>query len=135
MREIKFRAWDKKAKKFIPTRNIVWNDNGLVGINMGFSRKEKRFIGNIKIMQYTGLKDKNGKDIYEGDLIKDDEGEIEEVKPPEIFECDAFKVYGYKFCSGHFIDARGEKTLERFYSHQPEIIGNIYENPDLIKDN
>lgn len=71
-------------------------------------------------MQYTGLKDKNGKEIYEGDLI----GEIEFVVPVE-FHDGSFTV-GNSQSAWEWLCARSRKGLDT------EVIGNIYENPDLL---
>ena len=129
MREIKFRAWSKIAQKMA---NV-----SMMGLGMYLLETEDGYSGSndmedIKLMQYTGLKDKNGKEIYEGDIVRVDV-EIIEVRQPELFECDAFVVYGYEFCSGYFIDNYNKVGLDRFYSHQPEVIGNIYENKELLR--
>ena len=87
------------------------------------------------IKQCTGLKDKNGVLIFEGDALKlRDCGAdvIVIVKPPELIECDAFVCYAYAFCSGQHIDDYSNPGLGRFYDCEPEVIGNIYENPELL---
>ena len=77
------------------------------------------------LMQFTGLKDKNGKEIYEGDIVKN-KSELYKVK----FACGAFGVINIEndmdaspFCSG----GKWEKWLKEI-----EVIGNIYENPELL---
>lgn len=127
-REIKFRAWDKNQKVmqhfFVGYGNLVNN---------------KLFIGNLwksinslEVMQYTGLKDKNGVEIYECDLLKSfyDDGEIHEVIWHE--ESASFRVatyldnlHGGTFAELFFMDDINEECNE--------IIGNIYENPELLK--
>jgi len=76
----------------------------------------------INVMQYIGLKDKNGKEIYEGDLIKYlwDYGSGEQSTVDEI------KYVGYGFAP--FINGIG-------IENEHEVIGNIYENPELIENN
>ena len=81
---------------------------------------------------FTGLKDKNRKKIYEGDIVQH-EDDVSEVKSPEWFYCDAFDCYGYKFASGYFSDNYNKCEGSRFLKNVI-IIGNIYENPELLKD-
>ena len=71
-----------------------------------------------KIMQYTGLKDKNGTEIYEGDIYKDEENMLWEV----IFDEGCFKLENIHIPGRMFI------------TKDIEIIGNKYENPELLKE-
>jgi len=112
MREIKFRAWDKNVNKMVVTDNslyFMWIKEGVA----------------IELMQFTGLKDKNGKDIYEGDIVKykDNFGYLKVV---EI-------VWRYHEManSGWFdtVIMAGPLELPKCC----EVIGNIYENPELLK--
>ena len=129
MREIKFRAWckneyDKKGN--IETfRMIEWNqeffyDTSPVTYYTGeFPAPDDP---DIILMQYTGLHDKNGKEIYEGDIIQMGEAvpHIGEV----VFHHGGFKMRGETaFIS--FIQTANMETSK--------IIGNIYENPELLE--
>ena len=75
----------------------------------------------LKIMQCTGLEDKNGKLIYEGDIVKD-------LIIPEIF-------YIVKwFNSGFYLESTISGSFLKFNDTQQEVIGNIYENPELLEE-
>jgi uncharacterized phage protein (TIGR01671 family) len=118
-REIRFRAWDKKRKK------MIYQDF--------WGRKEQEWSywgdcimsdNNYIKMQYTGLKDKNGKEIYEGDIVSDEEdtGYISYMSETTEYIIDYWKK-GDETSRGENLSSVGEV----------EIIGNIYENPNLIK--
>jgi uncharacterized phage protein (TIGR01671 family) len=136
MREIKFRAWDLKSKKMIdsvgllPLQCVIIPDGESKVGDMGAYRKEYVYKepDGYEIMQFTGLKDKNGKEIYEGDIIT--EG---------MLASDRFGTINYKV---HF---REDLPGCVCFSEQPiywsgsyydlskmEIIGNIYENPEPL---
>lgn len=122
MREIKFRAWDKKYKCFVGVTAIRWRYNHetnpdtleFAGYALGNPYSESE---NIKIMQYTGLKDKNGKEVYESDVVRYFEGFIEEVK---------WNYYSCGFDPFSYYD-------ENLAGLDCEVIGNIYENPELLE--
>ncbi len=118
-REIKFRSWDRKKKQFDTCRNG--------GDHMNFSLDYKG-INSISrpfkvYQQYTGLKDKNGKEIYESDLVE--YSSFENGK--EVYEVQ-FIAGGFKFVGKNVKGwIEPNKDIENC-----KIIGNIYENPDLL---
>lgn len=137
MREIKsdsrfkFRAWDCELKKFIdftnPKNGIefcdgdLWVSSGYDGY--GRPTYEEDYGDRMVIMQYTGLKDKNGVEIYGGDLPKDCWNNIHEVKYSGCeWLCPVVKKVSPLYPA---------VVLSATYMKW-EVIGNIYENPELL---
>ncbi|GED14833.1 YopX family protein [Aneurinibacillus migulanus] len=125
MREIKFRAWDKQEKEmFMPdTENnneifFAGFVNGVLRCSESQYDEDDDFI----LMQYTGLKDKNGKDIYEGDLVNNEDNETAVI----IYETGSFLLQ-YPDSPLDF------DSLFDFQDDRLEIIGNIYQNPELLE--
>lgn len=137
MRKIKFRVWDKdkeimmhfKSPSLLSEYTKLQFDceeyKGICEFPIGVEED------NIILMQFTGLYDKNGKEIYEGDILSDGYDEIREAKFLEWFNCDAFDCYGYDFASGEFTQTNDVNGGLKFRS-KFEVIGNIWENPELI---
>jgi uncharacterized phage protein (TIGR01671 family) len=123
MREIKFRAWDIEDKVMLDIYSLDFVRNGHFWIEdarrLMFEPKD------VVLMQYTGLKDKNGKEIYEGDIIT----------------LDGFSPSKYEICfiEGAFCLWREELPMaiesvhiEDSTGNHAEVIGNIYENTELL---
>jgi len=116
MREIMLRAWDKTDKQWVNV-NVLW-----CGGNLGFCRSWVGKENNeLEIVQYTGLKDKNGKEIYEGDIVKFKWNR--KYRTGEV----AWGICGF-WIVGWL------KILEWAENKEVEVIGNIWENKELLND-
>lgn len=135
-RTIKFRAWDGWIMHRVGQLNWSFR-NGITIVQAGnrpwSSNKPWRRITNPVLMQYTGLKDKNGKEIYEGDIVRDSrieesEAVIEYCQPIAAFVARPIIKAPYDVYQLNEGNTMG--SLKLSYT---EVIGNIYENPDLLK--
>jgi hypothetical protein len=122
VREIKFRAWDCNSKKWYPRVQVGTNCCHAV-----YDEEHKQWCEFDElcgeIMQYTGLKDKNGKEIYEGDIVNSHSG-LNHVYLREVVRCDDRPTLEFKPSTGYVLCEANE--------HLFEVIGNIYENPELL---
>lgn len=125
-----FRAWLKEEKEMIVVEDMVWscqNNGELYFLGIGDSITFWRDADEIEIMQSTGLKDENGTEVYEGDIVeyKDGENSFTGVVMYSVF--------------GWFVEGNDDKySFEDFSDEQTmtsdvEIIGNIYENKELLE--
>ena len=127
MREIKFRCWDKKSKKMRQVTEIVFNTGFYMESNDNSVKliwvKGQDIIENKEIqiqrendyilMQYTGLKDKNGKEIYEGDILRDYGNEIEDW------------IVSYEY--GKFVGTFDNICEDLYELSDLEVVGTIYD--------
>lgn len=138
MRQIKFRAWFKDEKEMRKVAMLRWEYGRMSRIagykldtdNNGWTDYDPQ-TGKIELMQFTGLLDKNGKEIYEGDIF-----ELGDNFPAKVYwdlESGSWRIEELGI-----VHEKGEKyprTHEILaYTTPPVIIGNIYENPNLLKD-
>ena len=132
MREIKFRAYDTHTKTMLPVVDIIKFTKiedvnilrtGAYGVSVCVP-----FQPSIKLMQYTGLKDKNGKEIYEGDIV---------AEKGHYVKSDRLVYQKIQWKENYSCWLRGEYqrlTPKNIKTYQIEVIGNIYDNPDLLKE-
>ena len=135
MREIKFRAWDKSNCRFLSTplvcidfENDCVNSYEVEQVSDTDCVQIQNTCFEYELMQYTGLKDKNGKEIYEGDIVKNSINDI-----LEVLWCDdrcGFEMRG-RYDKSHVIK---QLDCDIIIDLNVEVIGNIYENPELLKD-
>ena len=123
MREVKFRAWDKIKNEMIPWSIEFFSDYSAV---TGYGDEFPQGDGDIILMQYTGLKDKNGIEIYEGDILRvtyDDPEDKDDIISVTYTETES-EVYNYEYVGWTFpVDGV-----------ELEVIGNMYENPELLTE-
>jgi uncharacterized phage protein (TIGR01671 family) len=120
MREIKFRAWDDEEKFMIDAEDFYFDsDEPLADL---FSSAKYRYV----LMQYVGIKDKNGKEIYEHDIVKTPAGYWgDNVIKANIGTIEYLDVEFIVNCA----------IPEYCQFNEFEVIGNIYENPELLENN
>ena len=125
-REIKFRAWDSKRMLMGDEYDFYVTPNGKIKYleehsdRFGLPFTTTNNHQDVTLMQYTGLKDKNGVDIYEGDVI-----ESKQWNPERYEVCFEEGEFGFKCGGAPYLNQA--HYMSSFY-----VIGNIYENPELI---
>ena len=132
---IKFRAWDKDSKTMCTVRRITWTNGDITDVyleNIGLRRLDQ-----VILMQYTGLKDKNCVEIYEGDILTTEQYPYQvegEYNYHGVVEWDKESA-GYivvKYVVNPLISGISNGMADRFEEVDGfEVIGNIYENPEL----
>ena len=125
MREIKFRCWDRFKQRW---SNYKINDGTVYfmdkNIGIWYGSYNKRYK-DFNLMQYTELKDKNGKEIYEGDILFESSGER---YYKVVFENGSFRAEfkgDFEEYSFDLIDVAAQSC---------EVVGNIYENSELMEE-
>jgi len=127
-REIKFRVWDIELHMWI-------NNIGMGKDNTLAKGTEKRFC----VMQYTGLKDKNGNEIYEGDILCNDDYNTWEWRGVVKFSHGVFGVeWLTNIKSQSMVGSWGQKhnlrKLDDDILERQVIVGNVFENPELLSE-
>ncbi|MED4545078.1 YopX family protein [Lysinibacillus sphaericus] len=140
MRETKYRAWDKKLKEMFPVHELVFNRfDGAPTTIKGYTHDEKD-VWNVhgghfmkyanapryELLEYTGLKDKNGSEVYEMHVVK---VEIPVVSVNEDF------IGKVKMYEGRWWVDNGNDAIPLWSeTNEITVLGNIYENPELLEE-
>lgn len=121
MRELKFRVWSEEDKEYRTDLNVFrLHDGKIICTSPAYSLEGDRFDAE----QYTGLKDRHGKEIYEGDIVVNtyyDDGEM-------------YKVLWVDDSVAFGMESLDDMELYKLPLESLEVIGNIHENPELLEE-
>ena len=133
-REIKFRAWLKEEKKMVNVEIIDFSEKSIQYLEkneiIDAYLLRTKFLEDVELIQYTGLDDKNGIEIYEGDILKYKfpyDRRLKHVSLVKFIETEA--SFGLKDIYGNEIPLY-RITANNYF----EVIGNIYENKNLLEE-
>ncbi len=124
MREIKFRAWLKKEKKIVEVVSVDYKqrkisyevEQGLIFLDKGL---EFRNFEEIELIEYTGLKDKNNREIYERDIVEWLDISKNKQYSTVVYENGVFSINNFSF--------------EFYKDTELKVVGNKFENPELLE--
>ena len=127
MREIKFRAWLKKENKMVEVKSLHLGTRKII---YGYSETSQCYgnkscsFDDIELMQCTGIKDRNGKEIYDGDIVKTN---------IDLMGIVRFDIgYYFEWITDSLV-SMWNKDMKVWLEWGLEVIGNIYENPELLE--
>lgn len=121
MREIKFRAWSNDHNRYCDFVSLVSPNEKSRWIGWIKSSGVYLTAVDIALEQYTGLKDKNGKEIYEGDIVK-------------LYDNNYITIWRETDFAYIFSSKRQHYWLSKSKSEECTVVGNIHENPELLGD-
>jgi uncharacterized phage protein (TIGR01671 family) len=139
MRTFKFRAWDNEFEMMFysnssddPLNVTGERIHHLCGCEKPEGHLNYFFFKKAPIMQFTGLHDKHGKEIYEGDIIRGNGNNLFAIIP---------MLGGLSICNTHYLGQKHNELISEptndaqsaQWLKESEVIGNVYENPDLLK--
>lgn len=122
----KFRAWDKISKKMFPVMMIDFAQPHVMIEEINGLLCERDF-DEIELMQSTGLKDKNDKEIFDGDIVKFT------ITNGFNYVVDEYGAVSYEFGDFYVINGLAKYLISDIDTNEVEVIGNEFENPELLK--
>lgn len=132
MRQIKFRAWDRTTQEMIDADSWYFSDQFEPFVDSVTNAQQRH-----DIMQYTGLHDKHGKEVYEGDIVRIANYETEWKLSEPDFDWRVFEIqwnrYTWAYNNSVIYSPLSDYDTRTSEPYDIEVIGNIYENPELLE--
>ncbi|MGC2982438.1 YopX family protein [Enterococcus faecalis] len=132
----KFRAWDKNTNDMVDVKTIDLEKDGSIGCIVDYNGINLD-VSECVLMQYTGLKDKNGVEIFEGDVVKVTDGESEEdsyISIVKNYSNEGYPAFDIEYPPTYHYDSNVLSAIMCNVFETIEVIGNIYEDGDLLND-
>lgn len=140
MREVKFRAWDKATCSMLSENDASGAKFWKLYLNGGVEIHSVWATSDVELMQFIGLKDKNDVEIYEDDIVKFDKDSDVYTKAGELHQVRFSAGYGARWegvplkylYDKNYGDWCGGGEMRQFWGFETVVVGNIYENPELL---
>ncbi|EGO8530299.1 hypothetical protein SAV58_001739 [Enterococcus faecalis] len=131
----KFRVWDKNTEDVVDVKTIDLEKDGSIGCIVDYNGINLDMTECV-IMQSTGLKDKNGVEIYESDLVKVIDGESEEdsyISVVKNYSNEGYPAFDIEYPPNYHYDSNVLSAIMCNGFETIEVIGNVYDNPELLE--
>lgn len=130
----KFRAWHKTCEEMGKVKRIRFDDEGDITtvFVVGETSGSNAYLKDVELMQSTGLKDKNGKEIFEGDIISDGHT-LRDIRHHQTLGFYTIDDNGVEGFFGDTASLEDFEEVSKYMSENIEIIGNVYENKEFLE--